>query len=75
MINPATRARQQYYGVNSTPSTFFDGARKASGGGGQAGAEGKYKEYLAEINPFEGRAGGLLTRSRPSATATKSRST
>ncbi len=49
MINPATRARQQYYGVNSTPSTFFDGARKASGGGGRAGAEGKYKEYLAEI--------------------------
>ena len=49
MINPATRARQQYYGVNSTPSTFFDGGRKASGGGGRAGAEDKYKEYLAEI--------------------------
>jgi hypothetical protein len=51
MINPATKARQQYYGVNSTPSTFFDGEAKAGGGGGRANAVEKYKEYLAEINP------------------------
>ncbi|MCX6567107.1 MAG: hypothetical protein NTW38_11945 [Candidatus Aminicenantes bacterium] len=51
IINPATKTRQQYYGVNSTPSTFFDGEAKAGGGGGRANAAEKYKEYLAEIKP------------------------
>ncbi len=49
MINPTTRARQRYYGVNSTPSTFFDGEAAAGGGGGRANAAEKYADYLAEI--------------------------
>ena len=34
MVNPATLARQQFYGVRSSPSYFVDG--EASGGGGSA---------------------------------------
>jgi hypothetical protein len=34
MTNPATLARQKFYGVNSTPSYYVDG--EASGGGGSA---------------------------------------
>jgi len=49
MINPATRARREYYGVTSTPATFFDGAAAAGGGSGRARAANKYKQYLAEI--------------------------
>jgi hypothetical protein len=51
MINPATKARQQYYGVNSTPSTYFDGEARAGGGGGRANAAMKYEQYLREIKP------------------------
>jgi hypothetical protein len=34
MVNPATLARQKFYGVNSSPSYYVDG--EASGGGGSA---------------------------------------
>jgi hypothetical protein len=34
MVNPATLARQQFYGVHSSPSYFVDG--ESSGGGGSA---------------------------------------
>ena len=51
IMNPATKARQQYYGVNSTPSAFFDGEARAGGGGGRSNAAAKYKEYLGEIKP------------------------
>ncbi len=51
IMNPATGARQKFYGVNSTPSTFFDGEAKLGGGGGRANAENKYNQYLAEITP------------------------
>jgi hypothetical protein len=34
MVNPATLARQKFYGVNSSPSYFVDG--ESSGGGGSA---------------------------------------
>ena len=36
MVNPATLARQKFYGVNSSPSYFVDG--ESSGGGGSADA-------------------------------------
>jgi len=49
MMNMATRARAQLYGVRSTPSTFFDGENKRSGGGNRQMAEEKYKEYSAEV--------------------------
>jgi len=50
MMNHATRLRAQYYGVNSTPTAFFDGAKKNSGGGGRAVAEEKYRQYSEEVN-------------------------
>ncbi len=50
MMNPATKKRQEYYGVNSTPTTFFDGEAAASGGGSRGMAEGKFKQYKAEID-------------------------
>jgi hypothetical protein len=36
MVNPATLKRQEFYGVRSSPSYFFDGA--SDGGGGSADA-------------------------------------
>jgi hypothetical protein len=51
MINAATQKRSEYYGVESTPSTFFDGEAKAGGGGSRGMAGGKFKDYKAEIDP------------------------
>ena len=51
MINAATQKRQEYYGVNSTPSTFFDGEAKLGGGGSRGMAGGKFKAFKAEIDP------------------------
>jgi tetratricopeptide (TPR) repeat protein len=50
MINPASKKRQAYYGVNSTPSTFFDGEAKLGGGGGRSMSGDKYKQYETEVN-------------------------
>jgi len=55
LMNPATRARQDYYGISSTPTAFFDGVGKSSGGGGKDRAELKYKEYRGAV---ESRASG-----------------
>jgi tetratricopeptide (TPR) repeat protein len=49
MTNLAARARAQFYGVRSAPSTFFDGENAQSGGGRSQMAEEKYKAYAAEI--------------------------
>ena len=49
LMNPATRKRQEFYGVSSTPTPFFDGERKFPGGGDKARAEEKFKEYRGEI--------------------------
>jgi hypothetical protein len=48
-MNPATRKRQDYYGVSSTPTPFFDGERKYAGGGAKPRAEAKFKEYRGEV--------------------------
>ena len=37
MVNPATLARQEFYGVRSSPSYFFDGDSDGGGGGEDAG--------------------------------------
>jgi hypothetical protein len=52
MMNPATKLRQDYYGVNSTPTVFIDGTNKMVGGGSRGMAEGKFKQYRAAIDPL-----------------------
>jgi thiol-disulfide isomerase/thioredoxin len=49
MINPASRQRAFYYGVQSTPMTFFDGVKASAGGGDRAMAREKYDEFTAEV--------------------------
>ena len=49
MMNAATKKRQGFYGVNSTPTVFIDGEAKLGGGGSRGMAEEKYKQYAAEI--------------------------
>jgi hypothetical protein len=52
LTNADTVARQRYYAVTSTPSTFFNGTRAAAGGGGMAAAESKFKQYAGVIDPI-----------------------
>ena len=66
MMNPATQVRQDYYGVNSTPTVFFDGANKMVGGGSRGMAEMKYKQYLAAIEPLLAGAPAATLRARAS---------
>jgi hypothetical protein len=49
MINPAAKARQEFYGVNSTPTVFIDGEKDASGGGPRGLAESKFNQYRAAV--------------------------
>ncbi len=66
MMNPATKARQDYYGVNSTPTVFFDGADKMVGGGNRGMAEMKFKQYKAAIEPLLAAAPGAALEARAS---------
>jgi hypothetical protein len=52
LTSPASLARQSYYAVRSTPSTFFNGKLQAAGGGGMDRSEIKYKEYRGLIDPL-----------------------
>lgn len=52
MMNPATSQRQKFYGVTSTPSTFFEGLNKHMGGGGISAAKRKYDQYITSIDPM-----------------------
>lgn len=47
MVNPATVKRREFYGVNSSPSYFFDG--DADGGGG--GADNAKSIFETKIDP------------------------
>jgi hypothetical protein len=49
LMNPATRDRQEFYGVTSTPTSFFDGERKHAGGGAKPRSEEKFKEYKSAV--------------------------
>lgn len=49
MMNPAAKQRQDYYGVNSTPTMYFDGQDKLTGGGGRSMAAAKYKQLAALV--------------------------
>ena len=51
MMNPATKKRQDVYGVNSTPTVLIDGTEKMVGGGSRGMAEGKYRQYKAVVEP------------------------
>ncbi len=48
MVNPATLARQKFYGVRSSPSYFVDG--EGSGGGGSA--DGAKSLFETKIDPM-----------------------
>ena len=50
LTNLQTVARAKYYGARSTPSTFFNGALQARGGGGMTRAKIKYDQYRQLIN-------------------------
>ena len=50
MINAATKARQDYYGVNGTPTVLIDGEKDTSGGGMRSLAEAKFKQYRAAVD-------------------------
>ena len=52
LTNTDTEARAKYYGANSTPTTLFNGEKKAAGGGGMANAESKFKQYTGIIDPL-----------------------
>ncbi len=52
MTNADTETRAAYYGAKSTPSTFFNGANKGSGGGAMGAAENKYNAYCKLIDPL-----------------------
>ncbi|MBE3126499.1 MAG: hypothetical protein IMZ57_12715 [Acidobacteria bacterium] len=52
MMNPATKNRQDVYGVNSTPTVVIDGTNKTLGGGNRGAAEGKFAQYRAAIEPL-----------------------
>ena len=54
LMTPASRARLEAYGVNSTPTPFFDGVKEESGGGNKAMAGEKFQAYSEIV------AAGLL---------------
>jgi tetratricopeptide (TPR) repeat protein len=50
MINGASKVRQEYYGINSTPTVVIDGEKDASGGGPRSSAQGKFRQYKAAVD-------------------------
>ncbi len=56
MMNRATKKRQDFYGVNSTPTVLIDGDNKMVGGGSRGMAANKFQQYKAAIDPKIGEA-------------------
>jgi thiol-disulfide isomerase/thioredoxin len=50
MMNPATKARQDYYGVNSTPTAFVDGTARVSVGGPKSSSLEAFNNLKKEID-------------------------
>jgi hypothetical protein len=50
MTNADSEARAKFYGVNSTPSTLFNGKPAAGGGGAMANSQSKYQQYRTVID-------------------------
>lgn len=51
LANATTDARQQFYKVDGTPATFFNGKAGAGGGGTAEDTEKKYSAYRKVIDP------------------------
>ena len=66
MMNPATKNRQDVYGVNSTPTVVIDGTNKTLGGGNRGAAEGKFAQYRAAIEPLLSAAPAVSPKVRAS---------
>ena len=66
MMNPATKTRQDVYGVKSTPTVLFDGANRMVGGGNRVMAEGKFAEYKTAVEPLLSAAPEVLLKVRAS---------
>ncbi|MFC1513978.1 hypothetical protein ACFL5P_03100 [candidate division KSB1 bacterium] len=52
IMNPASKLRQDYYGVRYTPTAIIDGKSKFVGGSGRSGSENKFNQYSESINEF-----------------------
>jgi hypothetical protein len=52
LTNADTEARQEYYGLDSTPMLLIDGKVGPEGGGRKEDAEDKYDEYRNAIGPL-----------------------
>ncbi len=50
MMNIATKARQDYYGVAGAPAAVIDGDLRLFGGGPRGQAEARFKQYKAAID-------------------------
>lgn len=64
MMNPATKKRQDVFGVNSTPTVVFDGTEKMIGGGNRSMAEGKFKQYREQVLSRLAEAPGAVLKLR-----------
>jgi tetratricopeptide (TPR) repeat protein len=64
MMNPATKKRQDVYGVNSTPTVVIDGTEKIIGGGSRGMAEGKFKQYKEQVLARVAEAAGAALKLR-----------
>ncbi len=70
MMNPATKKRQDVYGVNSTPTVVFDGTEKMIGGGNRGMAEAKFKQYRELVAARAAETPGAALKLRASLTGT-----
>lgn len=53
LTNPGTVNRAKYYGANSTPTVFFNGKNKLTGGSFQISAsKGQYERYRGVLDPL-----------------------
>ncbi|MDR2561873.1 MAG: hypothetical protein LBC63_08915 [Holophagales bacterium] len=62
MMNPATKKRQDYYTVNSTPTRVIDGGNKVSNGGFRQHAKGLFDEVKKTIDAAMAEAPGLTIK-------------
>ncbi|MCL1908297.1 MAG: hypothetical protein FWG12_02895 [Holophagaceae bacterium] len=57
MMNPATKARQDYYGrsvITGTPTSIIDGTKSIPAGGGRSASEGSFNRVKTGIDPLLG---------------------